>query len=453
MKTPKTGTPIEELRQKILMQKKLFGEVVSFSTHLKNADNEREGKMISYQIEILKTGLRKSVNDVVDVLGRIYLFKPLKKGVDEFDIENIRVPEEITKNIAQNLQIDKQKVSGVAQSLQAEKKKSKPDSLEKLTLSRLKKKKEKVLKVKERKPRRYVKMASRFFHNYSTNLINKGKFQALSRDLIKANMDFVPAAYVSVIFFTAALSIFAAFLIMIFFLFFNVVALPPFIVQMQEGFAIRFLKVFWLLFAIPATTFAFCYYYPSMERKSIENRINQELPFAVVHMSAISSSMIEPSKIFNIIVLTREYPALEKEFIKIQNEINVYGYDLVTALRNRSFNSPSKKLSELFNGLATTINSGGNLPEFFEKRSQSLLFEHRLEKEKQGKASETFMDIYISAVIAAPMILMLVLMMMRISGIGISLSTGMISFIMILAVSLINILFLAFLKLKQPGEV
>ena len=60
------------------------------------------------------------------------------------------------------------------------------------------------------------------------------------------------------------------------------------------------------------------------------------------------------------------------------------------------------------------------------------------------------MDIYISAVIAAPMILMLLLMMMRISGLGISLSTGMISLIMILAVSLINILFLAFLHIKQP---
>ncbi|HEB47155.1 MAG TPA: hypothetical protein ENI22_01670, partial [Candidatus Pacearchaeota archaeon] len=172
--------------------------------------------------------------------------------------------------------------------------------------------------------------------------------------------------------------------------------------------------------------------------------------FAAIHMSAISSSMIEPSKIFSIIISTKEYPYLEKEFIKLQNEINIYGYDLVTALRNRSFNSPSRKLSELFNGLATSITSGGNLSDFFEKRSQSLLFEHRLDKEKQSKASETFMDIYISVVIAAPMILMLLLMMMRISGLGISLSPSMITLIMVLGVTLINIFFLTFLHLKQP---
>ena len=239
----------------------------------------------------------------------------------------------------------------------------------------------------------------------------------------------------------------------LFFLVFNIGALPPFITFVEEPLAMRLLKVVWLMVAVPGATMLLSYFYPALEKKSIESRINQELPFAVVHMSSISSSMIEPSKIFQIIISTREYPFLEKEFIKIQNEINVYGYDLVTALRNRSYNSPSKKLSELFNGLATTITSGGGLPDFFDKRAASLLFDHRLEKEKQTKASETFMDIYISAVIAAPMILMLVLMMMRISGLGISLSTGMISLIMVLAVSLINILFLAFLHLKQPEGV
>jgi flagellar protein FlaJ len=116
-----------------------------------------------------------------------------------------------------------------------------------------------------------------------------------------------------------------------------------------------------------------------------------------------------------------------------------------------AFNSPSRKLSDLYNGLATTITSGGDLPEFFDKRAQTLLFDHRLESEKHAKAAETFMDIYISVVIASPMILMLLLVMMSASGLGLSLSTSMISLIMVLAVTLMNVLFLVFLHLKQPG--
>jgi flagellar protein FlaJ len=191
------------------------------------------------------------------------------------------------------------------------------------------------------------------------------------------------------------------------------------------------------------------YTYPGLEKSSTENRIEDELPFATIHMSAISGSMIDPSKIFDIIISTHEYPYIEKEFKKLINEINLYGYDLVSALRSAAYNNPSKKLSELFNGLATTINSGGDLPGFFDKRAQTLLFENRLEQEKKTKAAETFMDIYISLVIAAPMILMILLMMMKISGLGISMSTQMITIIMVIAVTMINIVFLTFLQLKK----
>ncbi len=438
---------IEQFGEIISRQKKIIKELNSLFNYSRNAEGPGEKAMVSSQIGMLKNELRKTGSKAISSIEKISLVKSLQRNEEEYE------PEEFEANLipAKRIQEKMPSQENAKEVVFAKTgKRVKPDSLEKLTFSRIKKKEKKVLTTKERRPRRYVKFASKLFHNFSTNQINKGKFKGLSMDLIKANMEFVPAAYISVIFFTTILSFIAAIFITFFFLFFNLVVLFPFIVPAKEELAIRFLKVFWVLIVVPATTFLFMYLYPSLEKRSIETRINGELPFAVVHMSSISSAMVEPSKIFSIIISTKEYPFLEKEFIKIQNEINVYGYDLVTALRNRSFNSPSKKLSELFNGLATTINSGGNLPEFFDKRSQSLLFDHRLEKEKQAKASETFMDIYISAVVAAPMILMLLLMMMRISGLGISLSTGMISLVMILGVSLINILFLAFLHIKQP---
>tara|TARA_Y100000296_G_C5139478_1_gene240162 strand:- start:534 stop:1121 length:588 start_codon:yes stop_codon:yes gene_type:complete len=194
------------------------------------------------------------------------------------------------------------------------------------------------------------------------------------------------------------------------------------------------------------------YIYPSLEKSSLEGRINQELPFATINMAAISGSIVNPTKIFSIISSTKEYVNLEKEFIKVINGVNVLGYDLITTLKNRSFNSPSKKLADLFNGIATTVKSGGDLPKFFDERAKSLLFEYNLEKEKSTRAAETFMDIYISVVIATPMILMLLLIMMQISGLGIALSTSMITLMMILGVSIINIIFLTFLHIRQSNE-
>lgn len=134
------------------------------------------------------------------------------------------------------------------------------------------------------------------------------------------------------------------------------------------------------------------------------------------------------------------------------NEVNIYGHDLVTALRNTADYCPSKKLTDLYNSLATNITSGGDLGEFFDKRSESLLLDYRLERERSTRSSETFIDVYISVVIAAPMILMLLFMMIQVSGLGISLSTTAISLIMVFGVALINFVFLMFLRFKQPGK-
>jgi flagellar protein FlaJ len=166
-------------------------------------------------------------------------------------------------------------------------------------------------------------------------------------------------------------------------------------------------------------------------------------------MAAISGSMVNPSRIFEILILTNEYPALKKEFTKMLNEINLYGYDLVSALKNTAENSPSKRLSELLTGLATTITSGGDLSGFFDERAETLLFNYRIAQERFSKTAETFMDIYISLLIAAPMILMLLLIIMKMSGLGISMSFIALSFVISMVVTVVNVIFLAFLHMKK----
>ncbi|MEK6875638.1 MAG: type II secretion system F family protein [Nanoarchaeota archaeon] len=322
----------------------------------------------------------------------------------------------------------------------------------KQTLNRIKKGEKKIKQLKEKEPSTYVRFSNNLFSNISINLLKKSIFRDLKRDLIKANLEFLPKSYVSVMLFTTLLSFIASIFLFIFFIFFNIGSQLPIITLVQESFSARFLKVFWVMFALPLITLIFMYLYPYLEKRSAETKIDQELPFVVIHLSAIAGSMVEPSRLFKIIISTKEYPYIGKEFTKLLNKINVYGYNIVGALRDSSFNSPSKKLSELFNGLATTITSGGDLQIFFEKRAQTLLFDYRLARERYIRAAETYMDIYISVVIAAPMIFMLLLIIIKVSGLGISLSASAITTLMILGVSIINIIFLVFLSLTQPKD-
>jgi pilus assembly protein TadC len=327
-----------------------------------------------------------------------------------------------------------------------------PDELEHVLLKRIHRgenDKDKKGKKKVQEKSEYAKIAYKTFSKMARDLLGKKSFQIMERDLIKANLNFTPLGYISIILFTTMISGIVGAFIFLFFLFFNLSSTMPLISRAVESIDIRFLKVIWILFLVPIATFLLMYIYPKMEKKSREQLIEMELPFATIHMSAIAGSLISPIKIFEIIVSTNEYPHLQKEFTKMINEVNLYGSDLVSALKNTARNNPSKRLSELLNGLATTINSGGDLPKFFDKRSETLLFEYKLTKDKQNKAAETFMDIYISVVIAAPMILMLLLMIMKISGLGMSASIGTITLMMVVGVAIVNIGFLSFLNLKR----
>ncbi len=423
-----TEENVQRIKELVFRERKTAGEFASMINYLKDAESQ-EKKMLNSQIEKLKNSLKNINDELLNSLEETAVQKSLREE----------------KEAVKGLEPEKR------EKIRPEKSREKMSELDREILKRLKRKKEKAVVKKEKKPSRYIKFANSLFGERVQALIKQKKLTTLERDLIKSNMEFTPVTYISVLILTTIISVIVGLMVFGFFLFFNIIPEFPIVTRAAEGFVARLSKVFWIIFVVPLGTFLFMYLYPSLEKKSLENKINQELPFATIHMAAISGSMIEPVKVFSIISTTKEYPKLEREFNKLLNEINIYGYDIVTALKNLAINCPSSKLAELFNGLATTITSGGDLFDFFEKRSQSLLFEYRLDKEKRTKAAETFMDIYISVVIAAPMILMLLLMMMKVSGLGVALSTSTITLLVVGGVSIINVFFLIFLQLKQPA--
>ena len=265
--------------------------------------------------------------------------------------------------------------------------------------------------------------------------------KTLSIELKKANIPIIANTYVSMMLLSTVLSFFLCLAALI--------ALLVFYIGTDAALSI--IKFSWLVLLIPLLTFFAVYFYPSSEKKAAEKRIDEELPFVAIHMSSIAGSGLEPTNIFRIISQSRENPYTSKEIRKLLNMINFYGMDLVSALRDAARISPNRKLSERFNGLATTISTGGSMTEFLDKRAETLLFDFKLEKEKNTRMAETFMDIYISVAVAAPMMLVLLLVLMGISGISTFLTNpAVMAFAIVMAISLLNIIFLLFLHLKQP---
>jgi flagellar protein FlaJ len=432
---------IEELRKNVDMQIEILREISTYSRRAESA-NLSEAKILRGMTESLKNRMKIINNSIPQILVNVSISQRLPGRGDGTNLEKIKYAG--ADNVVQVTLV----------------KKDRDKFFEELSISEglMKKIKgkafyeqEKIVNEEFKAARGYVKMSNRFFLNTATDMIKRGYFRDLSGEINKSNMDILFEAYVAVTLFTTVLSVFAGILILMFFTYFSLGITPPFVSLYSGGNMMRFFKLIWIPFLVPVLTLAVMYYYPSTEKNTIARKVDQELPFAVIHMSAISGSGIEPMEIFKIIATSREYPVLRKELRKVLNQINLYGYDLVTALNNVIKSTPSPKLAELFAGLSTTISSGGSLNEYFQKRAEGLLIDYRLEREKYTKVAETFMDIYISIVIAAPMILMLLLIMISISGFALPFPPNQMALIIVLIIGLINMIFIGVLQVKQPS--
>ena len=430
---------IDDIRRNVDTEIEILREISSYSRRLQYSPLE-ERRLLANSIASLKRSMLIINDSIPSLIKDISLTKKLPgKKKKSPNLERVKF-EGSGKKI--KVTVSKKHREGLLKELSISE-----DLIKKLKKSRGKKE-EKVEQFQS--ARGYLKLSNKYFLDTAKEFIDKGRFRQLSVDLRKANLDILFGTYVSMMFFTSFLSIFVFLFLTLFLLFFSVgLALP--IVTVYDGlFLTRLWQVIWIPFIGPLLTFAALYFYPGTEKRSIAKRINQELPFATIHMSAISGSGIPPAEIFRIIGLSREYPYLRKEIRKVLNQINLYGYDLITALTNVSKNTPSHKLAELFSGISTTIHTGGQLKDYFEKRAETLLLSYRLEREKYTRVAETFMDVYISVVIAAPMILLLLMIMISVSGISTGFSPTQLTLIVVLAISVINILFLTFLRIKQP---
>ena len=449
-----------ELNQNIKRIKEIIREMYVFTNQLeiikklevdKNiVINVQEKKLLNGTISALGVQLKILNNSLPKLIENIGFFKKLEKDTSEKSVP-IKTSKKNLVKIKYKAPKSKQAVALTIGD------KDRKQFLKNLSMSHLSMTQLKEKYAVERpktefgKSNLYATTSNRIFKKTSNKLLIGGKLEKLNHNLRKMNSPFVAGTYVSMILFSMLITLGIGFLLFIILLFLNISLVFPFISLAEESIIIRFFKFLWIPIILPLVIGILMYYYPGSEGKRMGEKIDQELPFVAIHMSAIATSGVEPVNIFEIIIKSEEYKSAKLEFRKLLNLINFQGYDLVNALKRIAQASPSSKLRALLDGLATTITSGGDLHEFLDKHAETLLFDYKLEREKYTKTSETFMDIYISIVIAAPMILLILFVIMGSTGMYfLGLTPNLMSMLMIMVIIFLNIGFLMFLKLKQP---
>ena len=214
--------------------------------------------------------------------------------------------------------------------------------------------------------------------------------------------------------------------------------------------------IYYIIF-VPVLTaslaFLTIYLYPAQKAKSAAKSIESNLPFALIHMSALSSSGIPPEFMFELLSRFREYGEMSRQMALVSRNIKTFGMSSVAALTNVASTTPSKTLKQILNGIASIIERGGNLEYYLNEMSEKTLFDYRMRREKYSKTLSTLSDVYTALLITAPLMLISVVVMMNMIGgdiFGLGIGESMI--LMIGFVVAANVIYLAFLEMSYPGK-
>jgi flagellar protein FlaJ len=213
------------------------------------------------------------------------------------------------------------------------------------------------------------------------------------------------------------------------------------------------IRTIFMSLLVGATSFMMFYYYPSGKIKTRIRNINHNLPFAINHLAAVAGAGVPPTKMFRLLAESEEYGEISEEISKVSDYVDVFGYDLVTAIKSVSMTTPAAFFKEFLEGIISTIESGGDIKGYLNQKSSESMVNYEIERQKYLETISTYSDIYTGILIAAPLFFVVALSLVsvlggRIAGLEISTVVMLGAFLVIPA---LNILFIMFLSVTQPA--
>lgn len=194
------------------------------------------------------------------------------------------------------------------------------------------------------------------------------------------------------------------------------------------------------------------YAYPFLKIKERRRNIMTNMPFGINHMAAVATSGVPPVSMFELISASREYGEIGIEVKKIVDFINIFGYDLLTAIRTVAATTPSQPFKEFLEGMVSTIETGGDLDRYLRQEADQAALTYNLERQRYNETVSTYSDIYTGLLIAAPLFFIAAMALVNLlggslGGIGVDVVMAVGAY---LVIPLLNVGFLMFLQFTQP---
>lgn len=286
----------------------------------------------------------------------------------------------------------------------------------------------------------YSKISFRMFSQFSERI--SYYFADVKLNLKKARIKLSLQEYISI----AVMTCFIAF----------IVSFP--ILSFLFGWIFRtfmfsFISSFTVTMVLTAGVFMFIMNYPRLIIREKARRIDNALPFATLYLSTIASSGLPVHKLFDIFSKFGEYGELTNEIKSIQNDIDVFGLDINTALERAVERSPSKMFKEMIWGMLSTLRSGGDLSAYLKETAVNMVNEYKRKLYEFSHQLTIYIEVYLTTIVlGAIFFTILTSIMSGMSQAGSATDIVVLQFLLtFIFMPLVSMLFILMIKSIAPG--
>ena len=171
------------------------------------------------------------------------------------------------------------------------------------------------------------------------------------------------------------------------------------------------------MFVAAIVTWTVRYYYPYILVDSRRRNIDVMLPHAIVYMYALSFGGMDFVSVLKRMAEAEDtYGEVANEFDMIVRDVEVFGNDLFTSIRNARNLTPSDNLETFLDDMLSVLDSGGDVTAFLHDESEKYMQQSQEDQNRFLETLAMLSEVFIVLFVATPLFLIITLIMMSLLG-------------------------------------
>ena len=160
------------------------------------------------------------------------------------------------------------------------------------------------------------------------------------------------------------------------------------------------------------------YSYPGYRADSLKRALEDDLPFTASYMSILAGAGVPPDFIWRSLAQVDTSLVVSSTARNVVRDVELFGFDVISALETTSSRTPSEKFKELLEGFISVVHSGGSLVKYLRGRTQQYMKFKQLALKRFSDSLGVLAEFYVTLMVAGALFFVIMLAVMSMLGGG-----------------------------------